>query len=69
LSKGKVLVHEGLLTAKPKYTPKPSPALLKRNADCFLPDGFGSITGRVQSSVSPAIELALVFVQKGINFL
>ena len=62
-------LDEFLLAAKPKYTPKSSPALLNRSTHGFLPDGFGSVTGRVQSSVIPAIKLALVFLQKGLNFL
>jgi hypothetical protein len=56
-----------LSMSKPKYTPKSSPALLNRDAQCFLPDRLRSAAGRVRPAADLTIKLALVFVQKGID--
>jgi hypothetical protein len=45
-----------------KYTSKPFPALLGGDTQRLSPDRFRRITGGVQSSVSLAVKLALVFI-------
>ena len=64
-----MVLHAFLFLARPKYTSKCSPALLDRDPQRLLPDGFLSSSGQRQVSMGMAIKVALVFAQKGVNLL
>ena len=50
-----------------EYTLYFSPTLLDRDTQSLLPDGFHSTPCKRQVSVSMAVKMMLVFIQKDIN--